>query len=544
MPGAPAAGEALRRMRLADDYLHDYGKVREFFDGDFRDAAAFERQIERTRARRVPRAELAAVLREQNQSYGCGPQTLANIDALERDQACAVVTGQQVGLFSGPLYTIYKALTAIKLAERLSRSGSGAKVVPVFWLASDDHDLAEIDHVVLMDKDNRLEEVRCGMSSPSPSPKIPVSALSLPPEIADSLRRLSDLTPESEFKAGILAALDEAYRPGRGWVEAFARWMIRLFGSRALIFIDASHPRLKTLGGEVFEREIAAESAATPPALAASRKLRDAGYEAQVPLHEGILNVFYAERERRSIQWDGRAFEIKDPRESRSKEDLLALAKDKPFLFSPNVLLRPIYQDTLLPTVAYIGGPGEIAYFAQLKGVYETFGLPMPVIYPRKSATIVEKKIDRVLKKFDLSIPDFWGGTESLVRSMSERRIPESLDRALKEASSHMDQDFEPLVREIAAFEPTLKESAHLAQGKMKQQWTFLEKKILQAATKQNEIAVQQIRKAADSLYPNGHLQERVFTIIPYLLKYGPAFVDTLDEAIDLDAHDHQILTM
>jgi bacillithiol biosynthesis cysteine-adding enzyme BshC len=342
----------------------------------------------------------------------------------------------------------------------------------------------------------------------------------------------------------VLASLGDAYPPGRGWVEAFARWMTRLFGSRGLVFIDPSHPRLKELGGEVFHREIAAGSAATPPALAASGRLRDAGYETQVQLHEGILNVFYAERERRSIQWDGRAFEIRDPREERSKDDLLALAKDKPYQFSPNVLLRPIYQDTLLPTIAYIGGPGEIAYFAQLKGVYEAFGLPMPVVYPRKSATILEKKVDRVLTKFGLTVPDFWGGAEDIVRSMAERRIPESLDRALAAASSRLDQDFEPLLREIAAFEPTLKESAALAQGKMKHHLKFLEKKVLQAATKQNEIAVQQIRKAADQLYPNGHLQERVFNIAPYLMKYGPSFIDTLDAAIDLDAHDHQILTL
>jgi len=527
--------------RLADDYFHDYGKVREFFDGDFRDAAAYERQTERTLARRIPRDELAAILREQNQSYGCGPRTLGHIEAMEREQACAVVTGQQAGLFSGPLYTIYKALTAIKLAERLSRNGPG-KYVPVFWLASDDHDLAEIDHIILLDKDNRLEEVRCGM--PPGELKIPASALVLPPEIADCLRRLGDLTQESEFKADIIAALSEAYRPGRGWVEAFARWMTRLFQSYGLIFIDASDPRLKELGGEVFCREISEESAATPPALAASRRLRDAGYEGQVHLHEGILNMFYAERQRRSIQWDGQAFEIKEPREMRSKEDLLALAKEKPFLFSPNVLLRPIYQDTLLPTVAYVGGPGEIAYFAQMKGVYEKFGLPMPVIYPRKSLTIVERKIDRVLAKYHLDIPDLWGGVDGIIRSLGESGVPEPLGRALSLAASHLEQDFEPIIRDVAAFEPTLKESAQLSRGKMVQQLRFLEKKIVQAAKKQNDIAVGQIRKAGDHLYPNGHLQERVFNIVPYLLKYGPAFVDKLGEAIDLDAHDHQILTM
>ena len=527
--------------RLVDDYFYDYGKVREFFDGDFRDAAAYERQTKRTLARRIPRDELSAILREQNQSYGCDPRTLGHIESMEREQACAVVTGQQVGLFSGPLYTIYKALTTIKLAERLSRDGPG-KCVPVFWLASDDHDLAEIDHIVLLDKDNRLEEVRCGM--PSGEPKIPASALVLPPEIADCLRRLADLTQESEFKADILAALSEAYRPGRGWVEAFARWITRLFQSHGLIFIDASHPRLKELGGEVFYREISEESAATPPALAASQRLRDAGYEVQIQLHEGILNIFYAERERRSVQWDGHAFEIKDPRETRSKEDLLSLAKEKPFLFSPNVLLRPIYQDTLLPTVVYIGGPGEIAYFAQMKGVYEKFGLPMPVIYPRKSLTVVERKIDRILAKYRLDISDLWGGADGIIRSLGESGVPEPLGRALNLAASHLELDFEPIVRDIAAFEPTLKESAQLSRGKMVQQLRYLEKKIVQAAKKQNDIAVGQIRKAGDHLYPNGHLQERVFNIVPYLLKYGPAFVDKLDEAIDLDAHDHQILTM
>ncbi|MDH4271955.1 MAG: bacillithiol biosynthesis cysteine-adding enzyme BshC [Candidatus Aminicenantes bacterium] len=528
-----------RLPRLVDDYFHDYGKVREFFDGDFRDAAAYERQTERTLARRIPREELAAILREQNQTYGCGPQTLGHIEALEREQACAVVTGQQAGLFSGPLYTIYKALTATKLAGRLSRNGPG-KVIPVFWLASDDHDLAEIDHIVLLDKDNRLEEVRCRM--PSGELKIPASALVLPPEIADCLRRLADLTAESEFKADIMAALNEAYRPGRGWVEAFARWMTRLFQAQGLIFIDASHPRLKELGREVFCREITEESAATPPALAASQRLRDAGYEDQVHLHEGILNIFYAERERRSLRWDGRVFEIKEPRETLSKEDLLSLANEKPFLFSPNVLLRPIYQDTLLPTVVCVCGPGEIAYFAQMKGVYERFGLPMPVIYPRKSLTVVEKKIGRILAKYSLDIPDLWGGADGIIRRLGKNGIPEPLGRALSLAASHLEQDFESLVRDVAAFEPTLKESAHLARRKMDQQLRFLEKKIVRAAKKRNDNEVGQIRKAGDNLYPNGHLQERVFNIVPYLLKYGPAFVDKLDEAIDLEAHDHQML--
>jgi len=166
------------------------------------------------------------------------------------------------------------------------------------------------------------------------------------------------------------------------------------------------------------------------------------------------------------------------------------------------------------------------------------------VIYPRKSLTVVERKIDRILAKYHLGIPDLWGGTDGIIRSLGENGVPEPLGRALSLAASHLEQDFEPLIRDIAAFEPTLKESAHLSRRKIIQQLRFLEKKIVQAVKKQNDIAVGQIRKAGDHLYPNGRLQERVLNIVPFLLKYGPAFVDKLNEAIDIDAHDHQILTM
>jgi len=527
--------------RLVHDYFYDYGKVGEFFSDDFRDAAAFERQAERAIARPLPRKSLAEVLTEQNKSYGCGPQTLGNIQKIARDQACAVVTGQQVGLFSGPLYTIYKALTAVKLAEKLNRQGLGS-FVPVFWLASDDHDMAEIDHIVLLDKNYQLRDVRCPM--PSGDAKIPASHVVLPPDIEDCLGQLGDFTRDSEFKAGVIEQLADAYRPGRSLVEAFARWMTRLFSSSGLIFIDAAHPSFRAMGKEVFYREIAEDSPSTQAALATSEKLCRAGYDEQIHLHDGILNIFYAEQGRRTIQRSATGFEVKDPPQAFRKEELLSLATEKPFLFSPNVLLRPLYQDALLPTVAYIGGPGEIAYFAQMKGVYDRFRLPMPVVYPRKTVTIIEKKIDHILKKYDLKIPDIWSKADHLIPELAKDTIPESIDAALRLGRSHLDQDFESLTREIAAFEPTLKNSAGLAQGKMRRQWSFLEKKILQAAKKRNEIAVQQLRQALDNLYPNRNFQERVFNIVPYLIKYGPDFMDKLDQAVEIDDYDHQIVTM
>ncbi len=542
IPKAIPMNELPRLPALVQDYFSGFHKVGGYFNGDFRDLGAFRSLAEAARRRPVRRGPLAKVLREQNAEYGCGPRTLDAIDRIVRNEACAVVTGQQVGLFSGPLYTIYKALTAIKLAESLERKGLGPHV-PVFWLASEDHDSAEIDHIVLVDKENKLEEIR-GLMPPAKF-KIPASNLILFPEIEGGLLRLKDLTLDSEFKEEILGDLARAYQPGRSYVEAFGRWMTRLFGSYGLIFIDAADARLKELGSDVFDREISGESPSTREAMAASRRLQDDGYAVQIPQHEGILNLFYADQERRAIHWKDGVFEIAgtEPR-VMTKEALLALAGENPSSLSPNVLLRPIYQDALLPTVAYVGGPGEIAYFAQMKGVYEAFGLPMPVIYPRKGMTIIEKKIDHILAKFGLAVPDIWGDTAGIVERIAREQIPGPLRDRLTLVLGHVAEDMDFLKKDIRTLDPTLGDSVDSAKGRMIQQLGFLEKKIAQAARKRSETAIGQLDKAVLNLYPGRHLQERVFNIVPYLIKYGYGFMDKLDQAIDIEEYGHQILSL
>ncbi|MHB8093833.1 MAG: bacillithiol biosynthesis cysteine-adding enzyme BshC [Candidatus Aminicenantales bacterium] len=522
---------------LVLDYLDRYSEVRAFFNGDFRDPDSFRIQAEKTRSRRLPRESTAEILREQNRAYGCGPRTLANIDALAGKDACAVVTGQQVGLFSGPLYTIYKSLTAIKLAEKLNRIGEGT-FVPVFWMASDDHDAAEIDHVRVLDLDNRIEEIRC----PPGSPDLPAAKMILPPEIADCVRRLGDSTPDSEFKAEILDRLGGHYRPGRSFAEAFGGWMTDLFKAFGLVFIDAAHPGLKELGKSVFLSEIATDSQSTARCLETSEILVRNGYHAQIQQHPGKLNLFYTEDRRRAIQSSNGAFRIKNDPKEYAREELLAIADAHPDHFSPNVLLRPIYQDALLPTVAYVGGPGEIAYYAQMKGVYENFSLSMPVIYPRKSFTLVDPKIDEILSRYGLSIPEIWKGADQRIDAIIKERIPSSLLDALHAAASRLEGDFDPVRKEIAAFEPTLKDTAELALGKIRWNFEMLEKKILQAHKKHDEIVTRRLHLAKNAIFPDNRPQERILNIVPYLIKYGPALIDQLALAADLDNPDHQVV--
>ncbi len=526
---------------LVHDYFYDYHKVCEFFHGDFRDLTAFQHQTERVISRYLPREQLAATLKEQNQNYGCDSQTLGNINKLSQDQTCAVVTGQQVGLFSGPLYTIYKALTAIKLADYLNQNCKGC-FVPIFWLASDDHDFAEINHIKLLNKDNQIEEIL--YQSNSSGAKTPVSKIVFTSEILNCIHHIKDLTHDSEFKQGIISHLSKAYQPGRSFAEAFAIWMTQLFKPYGLIFIDASHPSLKELSKKVFYQEIAEDSPSTKRAIETSNKLRQAKYTSQIQLHEGILNIFYSEKERQTIQLKGGDYRIKGTQQTYKKDELLALLGKKPHIFSPNVLLRPIYQDTLLPTVAYVGGPAEIAYFAQMKGVYEIFGLPMPIIYPRKTITLLEKKIEKILKNYDSQIQDIWQNADRIINKIAKKQIPDSIDRVFSIAKSHLEQDFKSIKEEIVAFEPALENSADVTLGKIQHQFRFLEKKILQASKRRNNIVTQQLLKVKNNLYPNNRLQEREFNITPFLIKYSYACIDKLNKAMDINNHNHQIIKL
>jgi bacillithiol biosynthesis cysteine-adding enzyme BshC len=249
-------------------------------------------------------------------------------------------------------------------------------------------------------------------------------------------------------------------------------------------------------------------------------------------------------RERRTIKWKGEAWSIRGAEPSIRKEELLLRAQEKPSLFSPNVLLRPVYQDALLPTVAYVGGQAEISYFAQMKGVYEAFGLPMPVIYPRKNVTILERKVAQLLERFGLEIPDFWTPPDRLISEASKRHVPDTLEAAMRRAQDDLEKNFESLKGEVTVLEPTLEAWLERARGRMDQQWKYVEKKIRQAAAERNATAVRQLRKAADNLYPAQRLQERVFNIVPYLIKYGFAFLEKLDRDIDIGEHDHQVLLM
>ena len=523
---------------LVRDFYFAFDEVSEFFNGDFRDFSAFERQIERLDNREYARGRLTEILKEQNQSCGCGPRTLQNIEALEKDNACAVVTGQQVGLFSGALYTIYKALTAIKLAESLSQRVS-VPVVPIFWLATDDHDFAEINHIDLLDQAGQLRRISYD-DHPSEA-RVPVGGIRFSAEIEACVEALDEMTPPSEFKPGILSMLKEAYQPGRTFAEAFSIWVTHLFRAHGLVLIDPSHPDLIAMAQQPLEREISENSPLSRCAMQASERLIEKNYTPQVQQQEGKLNLFLAEHERQPIHIVGDGFVVKDPERRFTRNELVEMARDTPHALSPNVLMRPLVQDTILPTLAYVGGPGEIAYLAQLRGAYEEFEIPMPVVYPRKGFTLVERHIGSSLEALSLSIQDVWGGLTAKRNALAAEEVPEPLERALARAAESLDRDLEAVCREATAMDGSLGQTADGVHRKIRHQLNLLDGKIIQAAKRNQKTVGQKLTKVENTLYPNRHLQERVLNVTPLLMKYGFSWLDELYEAVELTHFDHQV---
>jgi len=525
--------------RLIIDYFENFSKVADFFNGDYRAPQTFAETAKSVAKHQLPLTELAPILREQNQFFDCGAQTLEKIDLLANNQACAVVTGQQTGLFGGPLFTIYKTLTALKLAASLNRN-HGASFVPVFWLASDDHDFAEVAHVAINDKANQPYKI--SYESPIIENKLPVSKIILTEAIEKALSALSENTHPSDFKDDVLAALTTAYQPGTSFSHAFGKWMMTLFKSFGLIIIDASEPRIKALATDIFLQEISGSSSSSHAAAQTSQILQDRGYHTQVSVKENFSNLFYAEDERHSIQFREKEILIKGKAAPMTATQLLEVAAAKPHYFSPNVLLRPLYQDALLPTVAYIAGPAEIAYYAQMKGIYEKFNLPMPIIYPRKSLTLLEGKIKKTLNNYKLAAPDFWQNIDLLINEIARKQMPDHLQTKIADTALSLDKELQSLEKMVVEIEPTLVDFITNTRGRLRNQIDGMEKKILQAFKKNNEVMRLQLQKGADNLYPNGNFQERQLNITPYLFKYGFGLIDKLYEATDISHFDHQVV--
>lgn len=445
-----------------------------------------------------------------------------------------VTTGQQPALFGGPLYTVYKALTAIRLADALERT-LRRPVAPVFWIASDDHDWTEANHIQVLDRDNRIRRIELPERPGAPS--VSLASRPLPPDIESALDELAQVLPDTEFKDDVLGPTRNAFEAGRSMAAAFADLLTSLFGDAELLLLDAGDAVVKQQAAPVLRQALT--EAETQEARVAERteELRAAGYDAQVAVLEGATNVFLDD----ATHGRQRLYRAEDGwRRGRDGELLeadavLALLEREPDRFSPNVLMRPVVESALLPTLAYVAGPGELRYYAQIGCLYPAYDMEMPLVYPRTSITLIEGKVRKVLDKFDLSVDDFTVPVHELAARVMREELPDAVKRALTDLRRALNDGAERLAEAAVEIDPTLEGPVYGVRNAAHVELSDLEKKITRHLKDQNEIGVRQLEKARANLYPDGSPQERVFNIHAYLVRYGPAFVDELAARIEVD---------
>jgi bacillithiol synthase len=485
------------------------------------------------------RQRVGEVLERQNKRWNASPKTLVNLERLHKG-AAAVVTGQQVGLFGGPMFSLYKALTAVKLAEEATAGGVDA--VPVFWLATYDHDLAEVNHVSLPGPEGALKTFT---TSSHGIPGAPVSSVRLGDEILPVLEEAAALLGDTEATT----LLRETYRPDETLGTAFGRLFARLFADWGVIVLDASDPELHRVAEPIYRSAVERSDEMAAALLARGETLEAAGYHQQVKVTPSSVLLFTLQDGSRTaihrLSGD-RAFAIGGEGESEkvSSADLLQRIASAPEQFSPNVLLRPIIEDYLLPTLCYTGGAAETAYFAQAGAVYEILlGRITPVV-PRFSATIVEPKMQRLIERHGIAVPDVFGGPEALRRKLAAQSMPEDLQSAFDTAKQSFDVNLSTIKEKLARLDRTLVDAAETAASKMQYQLDRLYTQAARAESQRSELISRHAETLSTALYPDKGLQERSIGCMYFVARYGRDLLHQLYDAIQLDCHNHQILEL
>ncbi|HEY3121471.1 MAG TPA: bacillithiol biosynthesis cysteine-adding enzyme BshC [Vicinamibacteria bacterium] len=523
--------------RLFRAYLTGEASVRPFFENDGRwDLESLSASAQRALALPRRRGELAEALVRQQQARG-GERAAAQARRLADDRAAAIVTGQQAGLFGGPLYVLYKAVAALELAARLERERH-APVVPVFWVASDDHDFAEIRETAILDDSGQIRTLRY---TPEREPVgAPASRIVLDQSITAVIEELGRALPEGLHREDVLARLRECYAPGATFSGAFARFLSSLLPE--LVVLDASDPALKAQMAPVMLREMTERSPTSRLAAEVGEKLLKAGFHQQVAVRAGFLNLFLVmDNQRRALASLNGEIEIRGlGRRIPLAEAERRLAED-PAPWSPGVLLRPLAQDHILPTAAYVGGPAEIAYHAQIGPAYGHFAIPRPALVPRPGLTLIEPAQARAMETEGLALPDLQTDPEALVARWAREAYPE-LEAAFARTRETLEREMGAVEVALAALDPTLRGAADSARGRALHQIETLHQKSFRALKKREQARADRLRRTRDALLPGGLMQERGLGLISVVARRGPGVIDEIRQRVDPFARGHQVI--
>jgi bacillithiol biosynthesis cysteine-adding enzyme BshC len=518
------------------DYVGGEAYLKPFYEYE-PTVKGFVEAIKKMSGHEYPRKELSANLKEyytRNAPGSTSDATLKNIQKLEDKNCFTVTTGHQLCLFTGPLYFVFKIMTAINLAEKLNQEYPNNHFVPVYWMATEDHDFAEINHANLYGKkvewQPQTSRIEFGTGSNGALNEVggPVGKMSLK-SLTASLDSLFAIMGEVGNTHELKQIISDSYSGEKTLGEATFSFVNALLGKYGLVIIEPDNAELKKVFAPVITDELLNEST-FKLVSETNKKLVDAGVNPQVNPRE--INLFYIDEQGRNRieKKDGQWSVVSGQLLAKSADEIKKAVNTSPEKFSPNVLLRPVYQQCILPNLAYIGGPSEIVYWLELKSTFEYYKIPYPVLMPRNTALIINNPLPHKMAKLNLDVKDLFKDTESLIKELMKRvdGIPE-----FEKESNELKNIYAEIGKRVHAVDPTLVAFTEAELQKQLNAFKILETKLMRVKKQKEETSIAQLRKIKDNLFPGGELQERTENFIPFYLQQGPAFFDLLKDNFD-----------
>lgn len=526
--------------KLLADYWSENADIHSFFEYKYNEGA-FDQRFAYLKNRTYRSIELAQVIRSYMGQYGISEKTAHHIDELEQG-AVVVVGGQQAGLLTGPLYSVHKAITVILLAEQ-QRKILNAPVVPMFWIAGEDHDIEEINHTYTMANG---EVKKRGYSERSKLKKM-ASTTELNKEALQQfiLNVFKDFG-ETEHTADLLNNVLNHAENSETFTDFFTLLMNDLFKKHGLLMLDATYGPFRQYEKNYFVQLIEKNESIATGVVAQERKLAEKGYAMPIEATDQNANLFYIkEGERFLLERSGGQFKNGSAHANFSKEELVAIANESPESLSNNVVTRPLMQEMALPVLAFVGGPGELAYWATLKPAFDTLQLQMPIFAPRLSITLVTRQVDALLEQKELSVTDvLTGKVDEHLAQFVESVKDEQVTRAIEQMQKQMEEQYEQLTSYLQHGNYHVEELLEKNKNYHERQFQYLRSKLEQQNIEKHEVAIRQYKTIQSLLYPNDSYQERLYNPYLFLNTYGEKLIDDLLELPMSISMKHQLITL
>ncbi|MCP1124834.1 bacillithiol biosynthesis cysteine-adding enzyme BshC [Bacillus sp. 3103sda1] len=508
---------------IVGDYLKHKKEIQECFDYPITEEG-FVRRIHDLRNRQYPRQELVSHLLQYNQELNAGEKTLQNIHALLEEDTYVVIGGQQAGLLTGPLYTIHKIISILQLAKE-KEAALGVRVVPVFWIAGEDHDIDEINHAFVT-KNGKVKKTIFHERHPYKA-----SASEMEISIEDCKRWIEEIFktyPETKYTKDVLDFIDECLQQSRTYVDFFAHLITKLFTHSGLILVDSHHPILRNMEVPFFKETLARYKNVQEGLNAQQRVLREQGYKPIIETKQNAIHIFMKiNGERLLLEEEEGRFICKEGMYSFSYEELIERMESHPEQFSNNVVTRPLMQEFVFPTLAFIGGPGEIAYWSELQQVFHAMDFQMPPVVPRLTISYLARDIETDLQDLQLQESEVFNkGITALREKWLSMQVEEPIDNQFTHAAEQIGAIHTSLQQFVQKVNPGLRDFAKKNELKIMQQLELLERTLRADFERKHEVQLNKFRRIENSLQPLYAPQERVWNICYYLNIHGLDFVE------------------